>query len=175
MFIRQKYLAMMVILIALLVFPALCLASVAIQEDGVYKGEATTINFTGGVDVTGNYGTKSVAIAIGTTLTSIGVTSGSVSQMTTGSTVIPTSYRAVRMTCSTKTNTLANGVEGQVLHLRAYDATGTLTISPATSYGWADATMTTNGDELTLWYANDTLGWMVLSTRGNTSVGVVNE
>ena len=98
----------------------------------------------------------------------LGQERGGVSTQTTGTTAIPLSYSLVKMVCSTKTNTLANGVAGQIITLVAVDQTGTLTITPSTSTGWASASMGTNGHSLTLLFIDSTRGWIVVNASGTT-------
>lgn len=98
----------------------------------------------------------------------IGHDRGGVSRMVTKPTEIPLGYSLVEMICSTKTNTIANGFPGQVIDLVAVDETGTLTILPATSTGWAYATMDADGETLRLQYHDDTYGWTVAGYSGTT-------
>lgn len=95
-------------------------------------------------------------------------TSVGTSTMVTGPTAIPLGYGLVRMVCSTKTNTLANGIPGQIITLVAIDKTGTLTIQPTKSTGWESATMSSHGHSLTLLYIGDVRGWIVLGYAGTT-------
>jgi hypothetical protein len=63
--------------------------------------------------------------------------------------------------------TLANGVEGQVLCLRlGTDGGGDGTLTPATATGWATIVFADAGDRATLYYVNDTLGWIIIGLSG---------
>jgi hypothetical protein len=73
------------------------------------------------------------------------------------------------MVISGRTNTLSDGLPGQVIHLIGYNRiAGTLTITPATSYGWFNATMDADGESLSLLYLNNTQGWIVIGAVGTT-------
>jgi len=51
------------LVICLLLFLPVCAyGAVAVEDDGTYKGEATTLNFGLGIDVEGDYSTKEVAL-----------------------------------------------------------------------------------------------------------------
>lgn len=95
---------------------------------------------------------------------------GSSTSITTSTTVIPLTYNIVKITgSSTKTCTLANGTPGQVLTIVLVDyITGTITIAPATSTGWATATMAANGYSIIVRYVDSTYGWVIEGYSGTT-------
>lgn len=142
-------------LISLILLVSLCLAS---------TGYCAANNW-------GNTDTmRLLKLTVPTYIASIGTgLTGAATTMVTTDTVIPVTYATVRITISSRTCTLANGVKGQVLTLVGIDAiSGTVTISPATSTGWASVAMATNGHSLTLLYVDDTTGWIIIGYSGVT-------
>jgi len=59
---RKPYLCLTLIIGLLLLLPMSAYGAVATQDDGAYTGEATALNFGLGIDVEGDYSTKTVAI-----------------------------------------------------------------------------------------------------------------
>ena len=59
---RKPYLCLTLIIGLLLLLPMSAYGAVATQDDGAYTGEATALNFGLGLDVEGDYSTKTVAI-----------------------------------------------------------------------------------------------------------------
>lgn len=63
--------------------------------------------------------------------------------------------------------TLADGVAGQVLKvILATDGGGTGTLTPSTSTGWATIVFADAGDQATLLYVDDTVGWIIVGLSG---------
>ena len=63
--------------------------------------------------------------------------------------------------------TLANGIPGQVVVVYlATDGGGDGTITPVTSTGWATVVMADAGDQVTFWYIDDTMGWIIDGSNG---------
>lgn len=88
---------------------------------------------------------------------------GSRDLMVTTDTVIPLTYDTVKITISARTVTLANGTKGQILTLQGIDRmAGTLYIQPATSTGWQQITMDSDGETATLRYIDSTYGWVIV-------------
>ncbi|HUW99376.1 MAG TPA: hypothetical protein VMY35_00220 [Phycisphaerae bacterium] len=63
--------------------------------------------------------------------------------------------------------TLANGTAGQLLAITlGTDGNGDGTLTPATSTGWATIVFADAGDNATLMYVDDTVGWVILGLSG---------
>ena len=66
--------------------------------------------------------------------------------------------------------TLADGIPGQTLtiHLDT-DGGGSGTLTPATSSNWSTILFADAGDQATLLYVDDTVGWLIISVFGLTA------
>jgi hypothetical protein len=63
--------------------------------------------------------------------------------------------------------TLANGLPGQVIVVNlTTDGGGDGTLTPATATGWATIVFADAGDQATLFYVDDTMGWIILGLKG---------
>ena len=63
--------------------------------------------------------------------------------------------------------TLANGEPGQILIVGlTTDGGGTGTLTPATSTGWSTIVFADALDQATLFYVDDTIGWIILGAKG---------
>jgi hypothetical protein len=63
--------------------------------------------------------------------------------------------------------TLANGYPGQVLVINlTTDGGGDGTLTPATATGWATIVFADAGDQATLLYVDDSIGWILLGAKG---------
>ena len=63
--------------------------------------------------------------------------------------------------------TLADGLPGQGLIIDlAVDGGGDGTLTPATATGWATIVFADAGDQATLMYVDDTIGWIILGMNG---------
>ena len=63
--------------------------------------------------------------------------------------------------------TLADGDPSQVLVVNlTTDGGGTGTLTPATATGWATIVFADAGDQATLLFVNDTIGWVILGLIG---------
>lgn len=66
--------------------------------------------------------------------------------------------------------TLADGVPGQTVTINLeVDGGGTGTLTPATSTYWDTIAFADAGDQATLLYIDDTIGWIILSVFGLTA------
>ena len=84
-----------------------------------------------------------------------------------GALPVPTTHAVVNMTTGgSEALTLANGVPGQVLHLFLGTDGGDGTLTPATKTGFATIVFADAGDRATLYYVNDTIGWIILGLSG---------
>ncbi len=171
----MKKLLVLIALLALMVYSVPAFAAVALEFNGVYKGEATTINVTNENDgsdetgISGNYGEKTLNIPIGDDLIATGVADGGVSDMVTEITAIPLGYSLVNITITGRTCTLADGEAGQMITLRGHNRlSGTLTINPATETGFTTITMDAEGEIVTLLFVDTTYGWVVVGANGAT-------
>jgi hypothetical protein len=66
------------------------------------------------------------------------------------------------------TLTLPNGEPGQILVLQSIDDAD-MDVTPATAFGWSVLALHETGDMATLFYANDTAGWIILSLTGDVA------
>jgi hypothetical protein len=104
--------------------------------------------------------------------TDMSATSGTVAS---GTIVIPvTGYTLVTKTIGEGAGTvctLANGVKGQILVIRAGTVTSSCTavITPATCSGFTTATLIQAGQTITLLYVSDTIGWVLIGSGGGVS------
>ena len=66
--------------------------------------------------------------------------------------------------------TLADGKPGQILTINLKtDGGGDGTLTPATSTWWSTVLFADAGDQVTLMYVDDTLGWIILGCFGLTA------
>lgn len=82
---------------------------------------------------------------------------------------IPVTHPYVKKTTGADAEalTLANGVPGQVLVIDIVtDGGGDGTLTPTTSTGWATIVFADAGDKATLYYVDDTMGWIILGLNG---------
>lgn len=165
----KRMVSLLTILIALLLLCSSSFASVGIVKDGTPVGAATNINFTDGDAYSTNGSTFNLPISLNLIATGVGKED---------STTLPTNaadaqnplYRLARVWITTRTFTFADGIPGQILVIVAEpnSDTGTLTIDADTQFGWGSITMNSVQDTVTLYYADDTLGWIVAAAQGVT-------
>lgn len=82
---------------------------------------------------------------------------------------IPVSHMYVAKTTGgdAEALTLADGSPGQVLIINlTTDGGGDGTLTPTTATGWATIVFADAGDQATLMYVNDTIGWIILGSKG---------
>lgn len=82
---------------------------------------------------------------------------------------IPVTHAIVNKTTggNAEALTLANGKPGQVLQiLLVTDGNGDGTLTPTTKTGFATIVFADAGDRATLYYVNDTVGWIILGLSG---------
>ena len=66
--------------------------------------------------------------------------------------------------------TLANGAPSQILIINlTTDGNGDGTLTPATATGWLTIVFADAGDQATLLYVNDTIGWVILGLKGKSA------
>ena len=83
--------------------------------------------------------------------------------------VIPVTHTIVNKTTGADNEalTLANGKPGQVLQIfLVSDGGGTGTLTPTTKTGFATIVFDDVGERATLYYVNDTVGWIILGASG---------
>jgi hypothetical protein len=96
------------------------------------------------------------------------MTSGSTS-MTTATTSVPTSYnfvkKAIALDPAFQAGTLANGVPGQILTIQITEVQtgGHFTLTPSTKTGFTSLYFDTVGDQVSLLYIDDVVGWIRLN------------
>lgn len=165
----------------LLLSSTLSFASVGVRNNGTMVGEATDLNFGCGS------GTNAVITADGSiynincspNLNTTGVANGGVTSMTTTDSIVPIAYSLVRKTIASlasggaQTGTLANGYPGQMLSffITTVGASGTFTLTPATSTGFTNLKFTAANDQAVLLYVNDTIGWILIGADGSITIG----
>ena len=79
-----------------------------------------------------------------------------------------------KVNAGAEANTLANGVPNQMLNIYMTTAVGASTLTPATSTGWATIVLDTAGDQCTLYYVNDTVGWIIIGATGVSAPPVIS-
>ena len=83
---------------------------------------------------------------------------------------IPVTHAIVNKTTGGVENlTLANGKPGQVLQIILVAANGAGTLVPATKTGFISIVLADIGDKATLYYVNDTVGWIILGLSGKAA------
>ena len=65
------------------------------------------------------------------------------------------------------TLTLPDGEPGQILVLQSISDED-MDVTPTLSHGWSALALDQTGDQATLLYVNDTMGWIILSLFGDT-------
>ena len=81
--------------------------------------------------------------------------------------VIPVTHNYVaKTTGGVEALTLANGKPGQILTIALVATGGNGTLTPATVSGFATIVFTAAGDNATLKYIDDTVGWVMVGTAG---------
>jgi len=89
--------------------------------------------------------------------------------------VIPlTASYVAKTTGGVEALTLANGVEGQIITIALVVDGGDGTLTPATSSGFATVVLADAGDNVTLKYVDDTVGWIILGAAGVLAAPVIS-
>jgi hypothetical protein len=89
---------------------------------------------------------------------------------------IPVTHRVVLKTTggNAEALTLANGTPGQKLTIvLATDGNGDGTLTPTTKTGFATIVFADAGDQVTLEYVNDTIGWILVGAIGVAAPPVI--
>ena len=98
----------------------------------------------------------------------VGVTASSTT-LISPTIIIPLGYDIVKITAYTQTLTLPAGTRGQVLTLVNVGlGTAVTTILSPVQTGWSTITMDASGEQVTLRYVGDTLGWIIVGSVGAT-------
>ena len=110
------------------------------------------------------------------TITTITLTSGdnnlyadpSIDNMTAGDTTISYDYGIFnKTTTGVETLTLADGTAGDTIHIiYARGSSGKVTVIADTQTGWTTGYLNSNGDSITFYYVNDSVGWIVIGSAG---------
>lgn len=104
-----------------------------------------------------------------------GYINGGVFSMAAGVLAIPLNYGVVSKTitsASDEAGTLANGIQGQMIKiiLATKGSSGNYVLTPTTKTGYATITFNTAGDQATLLFVDNTVGWIIVGETG-TAVG----
>lgn len=86
--------------------------------------------------------------------------------------VIPVTHPYVAKTTGADAEalTLADGSPGQVLIVNlTVDGNGDGTLTPATATGWATIVFADAGDQATLFFVDDTIGWVIIGAKGKSA------
>lgn len=165
-----------VALAALLAFAPAGFASVGVQQDGVEKGQAATLNFTGGVTQTGNGPTRDVGLSgLGDELDINGRGRSGVFTKASSSTPIDAnelSYAVIHKNVGASGvdsvgSILPDGEDGQEITflITGLVSGGTWKLIPTTASGFVSVTFDTKGDSLTLQFLSST-GWVIKAKDG---------
>lgn len=164
----MKKLSAIFIVLCLLVMGSPSLASVGIKDDNTNKGNATTLKFSGIGSSMSNNGSEYTFNLILAGMANSGATS-----MTSSTLAVPVTHGYVRKAIaavneSLIAGTLADGTPGQLLTIHITEQLGSqvFTVTPATSTGWATLGFDAVGEIATLWFVNNTTGWVLF---GNTN------
>lgn len=108
-------------------------------------------------------------------LVGTGYIGGGASDMAAGVLAIPLNYGVIRKTitsASDEAGTLADGIQGQMIKiiLTTRSSSGNYVLTPTTKTGYATITFNTAGDQATLLFVDNTIGWIIVGETG-TSVG----
>lgn len=157
---------LIVLLLAILMFATPSFAAVGIWKEGAPQGTATDIEIYGdGWTNNGSRWTFSLAAA--------GSAIGGAATMTSNETAVSTSYAFVRITVgiNQQAGTLADGTPGQIITIlisEDVDAVGEMILTPTTKTGYASLEFNDAGDQASLLYVDDSIGWIPLSLQSVT-------
>jgi len=171
--IMWKRTAVLVIVLCLLLFSP-SYAAVAIYQNDVYKGEATSIDMAAGVgDPAWVEQGGRANFPLSANLVAAGYYNGVVSVMTSDLSNVPVLYRFVTKYISTtasEAGTLVDGIAGQLLTISVAtaDPGGSWNVTPDTATGWYEAQFDAAGDNLALQFIDSTYGWVVIGETGVT-------
>lgn len=103
-------------------------------------------------------------------------TSADTIDYTAGAGALPLTHPYIRVdtTSGAAAVTLADGEPGQILIIELETDAGDCDVTPATSTGWSAVALDDAGDRVTLFYANDTVGWVVLGCLGLSAQPVIS-
>jgi hypothetical protein len=139
-------------------------ASLGVKLDGGPQKAVKTLNLTGPNSLTKTNGALNLSV-VDSTMIAAGVANGGPTSMTTTTLAVPTGFSYVNMDIRTSdpaftAKTLANGTPGSFLILNVYTGSNATTITPATSTGFSKLTFNAVGDNILLFYIDDTFGWV---------------
>lgn len=172
----MKKLFSLLALIVLLSYASVSFASVGIRNNGTLVGTATDLNFGcgSGVNATITQDGSIYNINCSNNMQQTGVANGGGTSLTTIDSGVPVTFAIVKKAISntgTATDTLPNGIPGQMLTLEITNVTGggTWKITPTTSYGWSIMTFNAALQAATFVYLNDTQGWILIGTSASAA------
>lgn len=162
--------------VVVLLYASASFATVGIRNNGTMVGTATDLNFGcgSGLGATITSDGSIFNINCSTSLQETGVANGGATSLATVDTGLPITFAYVRKAISnlgTLTDTLANGIPGQMMLISITSVTGsgTWTITPTTATGWKTIAFNAAGQSALLTYANDTQGWLYPITGSTAS------
>lgn len=165
----RKLTAMFVVFV-LLIMCSPSFGSVGIRDSGrtpEHIGTATDFKFSkigGSLSNDGSTFTFNLILA--------GMANSGATSMTTSTLAVPVTHGYVRKAIANDSaftaGTLADGTPGQLLtiHIVQQDGSEVFTVTPTTATGWATLGFDAVGEIATLWYVDDTTGWVIF---GNTN------
>lgn len=167
-------------IMSLLLSCSVSFASVGVRLNGTPMGQATDINFICGSGTNGAITADGSIYNIGCSaaLAAAGTANGGATSMTTIQLAVPVSYTYVRKAIAAlasgpfQAGTMAAGIPGQIItvFITEVGTSGTYTITPTVSTGWATIKFTAAKDTATFLYVDDTAGWVILSSGGSVTV-----
>lgn len=177
------------VLAVMLAFAPVAWAAVDVKESGSDRGKAEHLNFDDGFTVTFNNNTaeidldRTVDVIFQTYLYAMGRGNAASSLASSATNLAAWSIPYVFVRKSVGGNSsldetdygtrLPNGVDGQVtvFYIGSLMTDGSWIIKPVTCTGFNYITMDTKGDQITLLYVDDTIGWVILDNTGCTVTG----
>lgn len=152
-------------------------AAVGIKKDGTLNTTATDLNFTSiGNTITTDGSTATFNLVLA------GAKSGGVTSATSLTTAVSTSYSLIKKVITTNSDaaftagTLADGIPGQILTIEVIgssptaNTTGNFTLTPTTKSGFTSIKMTALRDVVTLLWADNNTGWIIINAFGSVTI-----
>jgi len=168
----MKKLFLFLVLALLATTPAFA-AGFGVNNNGTQAGAATDMFYNCPANTQLVVGSQAYANC--GNLLATGTANGGFSSLATIDAGIPVSNDYIEKAISnlgTATDTLPNGSIGQILTIEIGTVTGSGTwkITPTTSSGWASMTFSQQGQIASFLYVNNTIGWVILTYDGVTTV-----
>jgi hypothetical protein len=137
-------------------------ATAPVTEGGIYHNTSTDAN---------TIGDSATAHTLATF-----ISGGTTSAADSLAIPVTAAYVAKTTGADAEALTLANGKPGQILNISlAVDGGGDGTLTPTTKSGFATIVFADVGDNASLMYVNDTVGWILLGTAGVAAPPVITQ